>query len=284
MRLKPLKKVRYPAALLISVAFVAGCGGGRVSTFLIGADACVEWVFEAPVQLGHSMFGSGVAYGAVNAAAVSEDGEAVVVLTNYGGSWGWLEPCNAYLIDISSGRILRHLRGPYDTHGTWHLDDRTAYVRGTTGGRSKWFCVDFEAGKVMKAAEGPSGRRLGFDDGGFFGGGYYGMGPLLPLFPLSLFPRTGDPYSDRVAVGKGRVVVFGGRRIDLDCTDAVGRKRRYSIGCLAKIGRPHFLINDERRLLFATGAYMICVDTRGCKAADRTTGPPTSASQPAEPR
>ena len=244
---------RLAIALLpmFALSSFAGCGGGRVSTFLIGSDRCVEWVFEAPVQWGTSMMGCGFAYGAVNGAAVTDDGEAVVVLTNYGGSWAWLEPCNAYLLDIRTGKTIRRLRGPYDTHGKWYLRARTAYVKGTEDERKYWFALDLKDGTICRLPGWPKGKLSRM-----FGGGYFGRGPSL------LIPRAGEPYCGVKDVGNGRRLVCGGNEVSIQTDDAPGRSDVRRIGRLAKLGEPHVLVNDRRRLIFAAGAYLICVDVR----------------------
>jgi len=239
-----------------------GCGGRTVSTRLRNAGPDVEWIWQAPTQWGTSMMQAGFAFGMINAGALTEQGQ-VVVLTNYGGSWAWLERCNAFLLDVETGKVLRRVRGPYQTMGAWYLDGQVAYVEGTVDERRVWHALDLGSGRKAEGVSGPKGGR----HGQWVGGPYYG-GPRL--FDE---PESADPEPERFAIGLGRTLIVTGRTLELEVADASGQPERHRLCRTPRLGTPHVLTNDRRRLLFGTGSYVICVDMRDVQSPAPRTQP-----------
>ena len=259
-------------AILLTALSSAGCGGGPMFKAFISADPAVEWVWEAPMQLGHSMFGSGFAWSCVGPVVVADTGE-LVVLTNYGGSWGWLEPCNAFLLDIETGRNLRRVRGPYDTMGNWYLDGRKLYVRGTMNGEKVWCELDLETGRTTNGVSRPRGRRHGGS------GSSYSGGALWLFFCREYFSRNDSQKTGRHNVGRGIEVVIHGSSIKLAFPGATGSRRERVLCRLPRI-YPHdcdVVVHDDRRLVFSSGSYLICVDVRGLPRVPSTSQPSTAA-------
>ncbi len=250
--------------LMLAACSAGGCGGGKVSTFLVGSDPCVEWIFEAPVQWGWCMISicNGFAYGGVNAASVTDDGEAVVVLTNYGGSWAWLERCNAYLLDIETGKTLRKLRGPYDTLGDWFLYERTAYVEGTENEQGYYFAMNLAEGTVkrMKLHIDPKWKRKKAFFGGYYSGSFLGI------------PQMGKHKIGTYEIGNGRKIICGKDTLEIQHYVTPDRSEIRFIGHLAKISDADVIVDDDRRLIFACGSYLICIDTRKLLSAEEPAG------------
>ncbi|MHC4983243.1 MAG: hypothetical protein ACYTF6_08770, partial [Planctomycetota bacterium] len=186
-----------------------------------------------------------------------------------GGSWAWLEPCNAYLLDIETGANIRRVRGPYDTLEDWYLDGRTVYVEGTTEERKKWFALDLDNGTATEDVGRPEGRRLES-----FGGGPYsahgGFFWFLDIFPENRSDRTG-----RHKIGQGRQIIIKRKDIEIEYVGHDGQKRKHLLCRLPRIW-PNVctvIVNDSRRLLFTPGSYLICVDMREFAEAAASTRP-----------
>ena len=292
-----------PGRLVCLVALTAaassgGCGGYTIRRpLLLGMDPCVEWVFEAPMQVGTTFLGPWLgAYGTniIGGAAVTEDGK-VIVLSNYGTYWAYAQKCNAYLLEMTTGRVLQRLKGPIGTIGDWYLDGKTLYVEDLREGHDEeWWSLDLDAGQVLPLATRQGKRR-----------NQYGPNPMheQPVpFTASRDNGSSGKTIHRHQLGGSRELVitswlqpgwFGDYGpitpiMDLVCTDANRMKHTRRLGRLRLVcvDGCHVLINDSRRLLFCMGSHVICVDMRnfppplpdglGEEKSSHSTGPATS--------
>jgi hypothetical protein len=251
---------------------------------------CVEWVFVPPTQLGVEVMVWAIRGGNIGGAVCTEDGK-LVLLTNYGMYWGFIEDSHAYLLDVETGLVIRRVTGPYATIGDWHMDGKTIYLAAHRQDHydDPWWALDLHDGSVRKWLRKPAGRLLK----------EFGPNPPLkdagsPRTEVAESNTTGKYYFD-VGGGRRLITPYGfksvldllpalilGRPLDLEITDSAGGKQVRCIGLVPLFSECHVLINDSRRLLFCTYDRVICVDMRSFPPPTPTTGP-AMGTQPAEP-
>ena len=210
-------------------------------------DASVKWIFEAPLQLGLSSAVPGLRWGTVEGAEIADDGQ-VVVLTNYGGFWEFVEPCNCFLLDAETGEVVRRVVGPAGTIGDWYLDGMTVYVRDKREGQRGWTSLDMETGKRTDGIDWPRGER---------------RRQFSPIAREQAQP-AGRIKTYRHQIGSGRELLITDKLLELVCTDPDGGRQTRALCRLDRLSRDrvHVLTNDAARLLLVCGSYVICVDMR----------------------
>jgi len=222
------------------------------------------WIFEAPLQLGLSSAVPGLRWGAVEGAEVTGDGQ-VIVLTNYGGFWEFVEPCNCFLLDAETGEVVRKVVGPVGTIGDWYLDGTTVYVRDKREGQRGWTSLNMETGKRADGIDWPHGRR---------------RRQFSPIERWQVH-AAGRVKAYRHEIGPGREVLITDRLLELVCTDPGGGTQSRALCRLDRFSRDRVqvLVNDTSRLLLVCGSYVVCVDMdgfppplRACPTATRPDG------------
>ena len=249
-------------ALLLAPLLLEGCGGGRLllSPFR-RVDPAVEWVFEAPWQFGSGPMGTWGMWGSADDAVVT-DADEVIVLTNYGRYWGFIEPCNAFLLDLETGKVLGRAKGPIGTIGTWYYDGHTVYVDDHRVGHSGWCALDLDKGTTREGILGPKGTAQPSQDWSTFVRG------------RELKEDEARAATTRYRIGRGRELTLVGRTLGLAYADSTGRVRNQRLCWLTGL-RPYgiFVIaNDSRRLLVAMNRYLICIDMRTFAGTGGTNG------------
>ncbi|HDZ20917.1 MAG TPA: hypothetical protein ENH80_11675 [Phycisphaerae bacterium] len=246
--MSPLACRAGAGGLLLIAIVMTGCGGGSVPLWAAGADPMVEWIFECPSQLGHGMMGPGISQGDARRSVITPDGE-VIVLTNYGTFWAWIEPCNTYLLDLESGKVLQRVKGPIGTIGTWYVHGKTVYVRDRVEGRSGWWAMDLATGKAKQGVRRPKGAAQ----------------PKTPRSAGIGGKEVQDPKTGKSVtwfyLKRGRSLIVKGASLELIWQDSDGQPRRRRLCRLAAL-TPYgdIIADDDHRLVVALGPYLISVD------------------------
>jgi len=267
MRLKSAHEACIPLALAV---ISSGCIAGRLPLDRrFEPDPAVEWIFDAGDEL-YLALGFYPMIGPPEiVAGACHDGKVILgcAVCSDVATVG----SHAYVLDVESGRVLKSIPGPRSMGWTdWMITPERLYFCSF----ARWGAFDLESGRVHRNVPEPD------------------LSQVIRRYPegSSHEEVLGSPARGilvvRCELGRGRIMnftqdgrPFGWHTLDLIWGTDTDRPRQTRLCRLpVRAGVPtacSVLANDERRLLFVCGNYLVCVDVRRLSG---TAGLPASSA------